>query len=101
MSKPGNTVEFSATLRPTAAMKIIEQEYGPDQDEISRLSQGGQMILKVLSMSEEEKVSIMKNAARGDLLVVWFAMLTNSERREFMKAAEKQIREDLAQSKDL
>lgn len=94
-----NVVEFSAVMKPAAAMKMVTQEYGPDQDEVSRLAKGGQMILNILQMSKAERLAVCEQSI-DDLLIVWFAMLTPAERREFMKAAEKQIRADIANSKD-
>jgi hypothetical protein len=53
------------------------------------------MVMRILSMTPEERRLIAGDAAVQDPMVVWFAMLTREERAEFVRSAEHDLKERL------
>lgn len=85
-------ISFAANMKPAARLQVGVE--GPDDPngEIKHGAAGGMLMLKIMSMSPEERRSQAASQAE-DPLVVFFSMLTFDERRELFKAAELQCRE--------
>jgi hypothetical protein len=81
----GKIVELSAHLKPAARINF-EGVIG---------GQGAAVFLKILAMSPEERKQAVSEAA-SDELVVWFAFLTPENRREFLAAAARDLKIQVA-----
>lgn len=93
----GRKVEFSANLKPAAALRVEVPRHEGDKEGEVLTARGGLMVLKILQMPIEERVNILRDAAQ-DPLVTWFAMLTSAERIAIVSAAEDNIREMVAKN---
>ena len=104
---PGRIVQFSANMRgdadvalgpkqrtdiPRARMTVEEIEQQADKA-VAGGTLGGIFIAKILSMNEDEKLQVLRHAV-SDPSVLWFAMLTRSERAEIIRAAMTELREN-------
>lgn len=99
----GRVVDFSSILRPAAEVRA--GALGPDAAKIAIASQeradrepiirtgdaGGKMLLSILGMSPTQRAAAAAGAS-DDPLVVWFALLTNEERRGIVQHAEDALR---------
>jgi hypothetical protein len=93
--KPGRLVTFSTTLQPGAVMELMKPAERTDvvREPVSRGTRGGLMFMRIMAMSDADKRQLVGDAAIEDASVVWWAMLTAQERREFMRSAEHDLKE--------
>lgn len=99
----GRIVDLSVKMKPSAHLRVMAphqraQEVEPgafeSADECTpehRGTQGGLMIMRILTMSDTEKRAAVADQV-GDPLVVWFALLSPAERKQFLAAAERDIK---------
>jgi len=98
---PGRIVEFGVTMKPSGFLKVMPPADRADRaidpltpEELHRGTKGGLMIMKILGMSDEDKQAHVVTQV-GDPLFMWWSFLTPEERRQFIKAAEANLRETL------
>lgn len=90
----GRVVSFSSHMTPSAKFELMDpaqrtsQEVEPlSQEELQRGTKGGIILMRIMTMSlEERKAQVVTQVA--DPLLMWFSFLTPEERRQFLKAAE-------------
>lgn len=98
----GRIVDFSVNMKPSAAqLRIMPPADRATQDaerlsaeELHRGTKGGLIIMKIMSMSDEEKRAYVVTQI-DDPLVLWWAFMSREERRVFLQAAETNLREKL------
>jgi hypothetical protein len=89
---PPRIVSFAAQMKPSGYLQVGVAGPNDPNGDIKHGAAGGMIMLKILSMSPEERRAQVASQAE-DPLVVFFSMLTFEERRELFKAAELQCRE--------
>ena len=104
MSDPkpeGRVVEFSARLAPSThvciqppADRAVRPAEVLDREQLARGTKGGVMIMKILTMTDEERRAHVVTQI-DDPLFLWWSFLTKEERRQFLKAAELNLKETL------
>ncbi len=97
----GRIVEFGAKMTAASsfqttppAQKATQEADRLSPEELARGTKGGQILMRILSMSVGEKQAHVVTQVH-DPLLMWFSFLTPEERREFLKAAETHFREKL------
>ena len=85
-------VSFAAQMKPSSYLQVGVAGPNDPNGDIKHGAAGGMIMLKILSMSPEERRAQVASQAE-DPLVVFFSMLTFEERRELFKAAELHCRE--------
>lgn len=88
----GRIVDFSAKMQPAASMRIAVPAQNCDDDsQATRPSQSSALMLKILTMTREERIAVL-SAGADDPVLILLAMLTSQERKELVRAAEIQLK---------
>jgi hypothetical protein len=99
--KPGRIVEFGVSMTPSTRLKVMPPAERTERaaerltaEELHRGTKGGLIIMKILTMSDEDKRAHVVTQI-GDPLMMWWSFLTPEERRQFLQAAEQNLKETL------
>lgn len=97
----GHVVDFSVAMTPSTAVRIMppaqratESAEPLSAEALHRGTKGGLMLMRILTMSDDEKRAHAVTQI-GDPLFMWWSFLTFEERREILTAAEKNLKEKL------
>lgn len=85
------SAQFQTTPPPQRTTREAERL---TPEELHRGTKGGQILMKVLTMSVADKQAHVMTQV-DDPLFMWFSFLSPEERRQFLKAAEETFRQKL------
>lgn len=92
----GRRVELGAVLTPSSRFSFERPTAdGKDSDRV--VARASSTLLQVLAMPREERVALLAEQADDEVLIL-FAMLRPSERRDIMRAAETFLKEKVIET---
>ena len=99
--RKGHVVDFSCKMTPSSHLRIMPPAERATEEaerltplDFHRGTKGGIMIMKILTMTPDEKRAHVITQV-DDPLFMWWSFLSLEERREFLRAAETNLKERL------